>query len=219
VLVVAPGVVLLAAWAWETLLSSPRASTRMLTRAALLLGVLTTTISVVNAERRSGEVDVDVLVQQWILTHLAPGQRVALHDENNARLPRTASQLQQCMMYVDQPAAWREKWSVEGVNARENLSMPMQAVLLTDERFNAYWCRRELETETTDTGYWIVPYHSDRRFGAVLERDAITDFRTGSKELTGGVDVLVMNRPVDAGRPPSQEFQTARGQRVIYVKE
>ena len=147
-----------------------------------------------------------------------PGSRAAMRDENNARLPRTAEQLRQCAAYVEQPEAWREKWSVEGVTARDSLSMPMQAVLLNDERFNAFWCRRELETETTDTGYWIVPYHDDRRFGAVLERDAIAEFRTQSREVTGGVDVLVTNRPVDVGRPPVQQFRTERGERMIYVK-
>jgi hypothetical protein len=63
-----------------------------------------------------------------------------------------------------------------------------------------------------------VPYHAGRRFGASLERDAIGEFQTGGHTVTGGIDVLVVNRPIDVGRPPTQVFQTARGQRVIYVR-
>jgi hypothetical protein len=217
VLVVAPGVIVLAASAWETLLLNSRPSLRWAATIGLAICALTTAISLVKVERRAGEVDVDVLVQQWVLSHVPPGKRVALHDEDNARLPRAAEQLQRCIGYVDRPAAWREKWAAEGVNVGENLATPMQAVLLTDERFNAYWCKRELET-ATDAGYWIVPYHNERRFGAVLERDAIADFQEGGSSLTGGVDVLVVNRSLDVAGPPAQEFRTERGRRFIYVK-
>jgi hypothetical protein len=88
-------------------------------------------------------------------------------------------------------------------------------VILNDERFNAYWCRRELDLDRPD-GFRVVTYHSEPRFGSVLERDAVDDFRSGGREATGGVDVLVLNRPMDIGVPPAQVFRTARGQRVIY---
>src|SRR5262249_8941047 len=111
VLVVAPGVVVLAASAWETLLLTSRPSLRWTATIGLAICAVTTAVSLVRLERRTGEVDVDVLVQQWILSHVPPGKRVALHDEDNARLPRTAEQLRQCAAYVEQPEAWREKWS------------------------------------------------------------------------------------------------------------
>jgi hypothetical protein len=217
VLVITPGVILLAAWGWQQLLSSEGRSMRYASYAALSICTVATVISLVAAERRAGEIDVDVLAQRWILANVERGRRVALHDEDNAPLPGAADQLRECIAYVDEPAAWREKWLVEGYDPGDNVTTPMQAVLLTDERYRAFWCRRELETQT-EPGYWIVPYHNEKRFGAVLERDAIAEFRTGARTITGGVDVLVTNRPVDAGRSPAQEVRTERGQRIIYVR-
>jgi hypothetical protein len=111
--------------------------------------------------------------------------------------------------------AYREKWLVEGVKTLATDTRPMESMVLTDERFAAYWCRRELGVGNS-TGFRIVRYHDEPRFGAVLERDAIDDFRTGAHEATGGVDVLVMNRSIGSGVPPAQVFLTARGQRMIY---
>ena len=91
----------------------------------------------------------------------------------------------------------------------------MEAMVMNDERFNAYWCRRELEGGNP-SGFRVVAYHAEPRFEAVLEHDAVNEFRTGGRQVTGGVDVLVMNRWVDAGVPPIQVFRTARGDRVIY---
>jgi hypothetical protein len=217
VLVITTGIIFMGAWAWEQWLSSERRSIRYAGFAALGICTLATIVGLVNAERSAGEIDVDVLARQWILANVERGRRVALHDEDNAPLPRAVEQLRQCIAYVDEPTAWQEKWLVEGYDSGENVTMPMQAVVLTDERYRAYWCRRELETQT-DVGYWIVPFHNEKRFGAVLERDAIAEFRTGSHAITGGIDVLVTNRPVDAGRPPAQELRTQRGQRIIYVR-
>jgi hypothetical protein len=217
VLVVTPGAVLITAWGWEHWLSSPRSSIRRLAYAGVAACTVLTIISLVRAERRVGEVDVDVLVRRWIMTHVERGRRIAIHDEDNAYLPRAAEQLRQCSAYVETPDASREKWLVEGVKTEDNQMLPMQAILLTDERFRAYWCRRELEVQT-DPGYWIVTYNEQKRFGAVLERDAISEFRNDQQTATGGIDVLVTNRPVDAGRPPAQVFRTERGARVIYTR-
>jgi len=81
----------------------------------------------------------------------------------------------------------------------------MEAMLLTDERFSAYWCRRELGIGGA-AGFRVVPYHDGTRFGAVLERDAVEDFRTGGRQATGGVDVLVLNRELEVGSPPAAIF-------------
>src|SRR5204863_1812412 len=130
---------------------------------AIAIAVLSTVAALASAQRLDGEVDVDVLAQQWILAHVERGSRVALHDEDNAAVPRTTEQLRQCIAYGRDPAAWREKWHVEGVDAGENVTTPMEALLLTDERFKAYWCARELEAQK-EPGYWIVPYHGEPRF-------------------------------------------------------
>ena len=92
----------------------------------------------------------------------------------------------------------------------------MQSVVLNDELFHAYWCRRELQVQR-DPGFNIVPFHAEPRFGAMLEEDVVKEFRDRGRELTGGVDVLVVNRPVNAGVQPAQVFRTSRGQRLVYV--
>jgi len=88
-------------------------------------------------------------------------------------------------------------------------------MVLNDERFNAYWCRRELDMANS-SGFQIVTYHAEPRFSSVLERDAVNDFRTGAHLSNGQADVLVMNRTIDVGVPPAEVFETARGKRVIY---
>jgi hypothetical protein len=55
-----------------------------------------------------------------------------------------------------------------------------------------------------------VPYHDGIRFGAVLEQEAVDDFRSGA------IDVLVLNREVEVGRAPAAIFSTRSGRRVIY---
>jgi hypothetical protein len=216
-LVLLPGVAVLAAFGWDVALSSDRRPLRLMAVAAVGACAIATLMSLVGAERVAGEIDVDVLAKRWILTHVPRGRRVALHDEDNAFLPRAAGQLRQCVEYLETPAAYREKWLVVGVRSSAGDAQPMRSMVLSDESYAAYWCRRELDAQR-DPGFYVVPYHSDLRFGAVLERDAVNEFRNGSGELTGGVDVLVMNRPIDVGLSPAQLFKTARGQRVIYLR-
>ena len=93
----------------------------------------------------------------------------------------------------------------------------MRSVVLNDERFHGYWCRQELLAQP-DPGFVVVPYHAAMRFGAVLERQAIAEFRSGATAVTGGIDVLVLNRPVDVGVPAAVTLATRRGQRVIYQR-
>ena len=90
-------------------------------------------------------------------------------------------------------------------------------MVLNDETYLAYWCQRELEVQP-DPGYIVVPYHDGVRFGAFQERTVLSEFRDETTAETGGVDVLVTNRPVDTGRSPAQVFRTERGQRLIYLR-
>src|SRR5262249_41639464 len=110
---------------------------------------------------------------------------------------------------------YEEKWLVEGVKTSVGDMEPMESMVLNDEQFAAFWCRRELGVGNP-SGFQVVRYHDERRYGSVLEQDAIDAFRTGAGLSAGQSDVLVMNRPKDVGVPPVQVFRTARGGRVIY---
>jgi hypothetical protein len=214
-LVLMPGLVILAGVGWDSIDSGPE-WLRRLAAAGLAAALVLTTVGLVRAQRRAGETDVDVLAKQWILDRVQRGARVAVHQEVNAFLPRAAAQLRACIAYNGSPEAYREKWLVEGIVRRPDTFQPMRAVLFNDERFHEYWCRQELEAQR-DPGYFVVPYHADVRFGAVSEHDAIDEFRTRATVKTGGVDVLVVNRPVDAAVAPAALVSTQRGRRVIYV--
>jgi len=214
-LILLPGVLVFAACGWEAWLSSARRPARLFAAFACGGCVLITLYSLVRAERVAGEADVDVLTNQWILSNVGRGQRIAIHDEDNAFLPRTAAQLRECVNHVGTLEAYKEKWLVEGVSSTVDRAQPMRSMVLNDETYLAYWCHRELDVQQ-DAGYHIVPYHDGLRFGAFQERDVVSEFRNGTAAVTGGVDVLVMNRPIDVGRPPAQVLQTERGQRVIY---
>jgi hypothetical protein len=211
-----PGAALLSALGWESLLLKSRGRPRIVAAAALAVCVLMTISSLVSAERTAGEADVDVLAKEWIMTHVARGRRIAVYDESNAFLPRTAEQLRRCVEYVETPAAYREKWHVENVTDSES-AQPMRSVVLNDELYHAYWCRRELDVQR-DPGFYVVPYHEEPRYGAVLEREALNDFRIGSTAATGGIDVLVANRSVAVGLLPAHVIERRRGRRLIYVR-
>jgi hypothetical protein len=215
-LVLMPGLVVLAAEAWEWLSTHERPLIRVTGTTVLVAAIAATAVSLVRNQRVVGEIDVDVAARRWILANVSRGKRVAIHDEDNAFLPRTAAQLRHCAEYVETEAAYREKWKTESLKSPE-AGEPMSAMVLNDERFHAFWCRRELETQR-DPGFWLVAFNPDARVDRTLERDAITEFRTGSTELTGGVDVLVTNRAVDSGASPVQVFRTARGERYIYAR-
>src|SRR5260221_7839974 len=104
----------------------------------------------------------------------------------NAYLPRTAGQLRACAERVTTASAYQEKWLVEGIKTSVADQRPMESMVLDDERFNAYWCRRELGVGSP-SGFRVVTYHDEPRFGAVLEREAVNDFRTSAR-LAGGDD-------------------------------
>jgi hypothetical protein len=133
----------------------------------------------------------------------------------NAYLPRAADELRACAEYVSTTTAYEEKWLIEGVKTTVADTKPMESMVLTDERFAAYWCQRELTVGNLN-GFHIVTYHAEPRFGSILERDAVSAFTGRAHHGVPPLDVLVMNRPVDVGVPPAQTFRTARGQRVIY---
>lgn len=214
-IVLLPGAAILAGLGWDEWLRHPGVVFRRGAAVALAVCLVATTISLVRSQGIVGEADVDVLVRNWLVANVSPGSRVALHDEANAYLPRAADQLRACAEHVTTASAYEEKWLVEGVKTSAADQRPMESMVLDDERFNAYWCRRELGVGNP-SGFRVVTYHDEPRFGAVLERDAVNDFRTGAHLATGEVDVLVMNRAIDVGLSPVQAFKTARGERVIY---
>jgi hypothetical protein len=217
-LILFPGVLVFAALGWEAWLGSAGRMSRAYAGIACAVSVTITLVSLVFAERTAGQIDVDVLTNQWILANIPRGERIAIHDEDNAFLPRAAGQLRACVDHLGTLAAYREKWLVEGVESTVDAAQPMRSMVLNDETYLAYWCHREMDVQQ-DPGYNLVPYHDGRRFGAFEERDVVREFRTGATERTGGVDVLVMNRPIDVGMDPVQVFQTERGQRVLYRRE
>jgi hypothetical protein len=216
-IVLLPGAAILAGLGWDEWLRHPRVVCRRGAAIALAICLIATTTSLVRSQGVVGEADVDVLVRNWLLANVGPGSRVALHDEMNAYLPRAADQLRACEERVTTASAYQEKWLVEGVKTSVADERPMESIVLDDEHFNAYWCRRELGVGNAFV-FHVVTYHDEPRFGAVLERDAVNDFKTGGRQATGGVDVLVMNRRVDVRVPPVQVFRTARGQRMIYQR-
>jgi hypothetical protein len=214
-IVLFPGAAIITGLGWDEWLRHPRLVVRRTAAVVLAAVLIVTTTSLVRSQRVVGEADVDVLVRNWIVANVSPGSRLAVHDEMNAYLPRVADQLRDCAEHVTTVAAYEEKWLVEGVRTSAGDQRPMESMVLNDERFNAYWCRRELDVANPN-GFRIVTYHDEPRFDAVLERDAVNDFRTGGHLPAGVADVLVMNRPIEVGSPPVQTFETARGKRVIY---
>ncbi|MEO7192553.1 MAG: hypothetical protein ABI051_15985 [Vicinamibacterales bacterium] len=216
-LVLLPGLALVAArgWQWATETGSRHAQT--IVTCALALTVATTGWQIVRATGRMAPIDVDVLATRWITEHVPRGARVAVQEETVAPLPREAQQLRQCVERVDSPAGYRDKWRLEGVELPAGDSLPMQGVVMNDERVFAYWCRQELDA-SKDDGFHVVPYHRDAHFWSVRERQAIDEFAKGASDVTGGIDVLVLNRVEDVGRPPARVFENARGRRVIYLR-
>jgi hypothetical protein len=216
-LAVMPGLLVLAGLGWGRWLGAERRIARSGAFIALTACAVLTVSHLVTDERRAAESDPDALAREWVLAHVARGSRVALHHETNAFLPRTRAQLSSCAEWVGTPEAYRKKWELLGVASGPTGSEPMRTMVLNDELFNAHWCRRELQVQT-DPGYDVVTYHREPRFGAMLESEAIRNFQAGSHEPAGGVDVLIVNRPVAVNVPPSAVLQTRRGQRVIYIQ-
>jgi hypothetical protein len=214
-IVLLPGAVILAGLGWDEWLGDSRVMVRRGAAVALAASLAATTMSLVRSQRVVGEADVDVLMRNWVLANVSPGSRVAVHDEMNAYLPREFDQLRECSERVTTAAAYQEKWIVEGLKTSTGERRPMESMVMNDERFNAFWCQRERDAGSP-LRFHVVTYHDAPRFEAVLEQDAVNDFKTGDRQATGGIDVLVMNRPVNVGVAPVQVFRTARGQRVIY---
>lgn len=216
-LVLTPAIALLCAYGWESLMGRPTTAARRVASVTFAMALLATGVGLVLSQRMAREVDVDVLAKRWVMEHVPRGQRVAIFDEVNAFLPRTPGQLDACINAVESPQSYARKWAVLGYKGGEISGAPMRSMLLTDEEYHAYWCRRERLAQQ-DPGYAVVPYHTQPRFGSLLETDVVREFKSGEHEITGGIDVLVVNRDVDAGRPPAVVLRTARGQRAIYIK-
>lgn len=216
-LVVLPGLAVIAGIGWETALLHRQRFVRAAALVALLVSLGVTVGALIDTQRTASEVDVDVLTRNWIMANVERGKRIARYDEDSTPLPRTPEQLRACVDAPTTSAAYVEKLRLVGMSGDGADAEPMRSAVLNDELFRAHWCRRELGSQR-DSGFYITPYHSEPRFGAVLERDALADFRSGSKDATGGVDVLVMNRLVDVGVQPAAVFRTRRGQRVVYSR-
>jgi len=213
-----PGLTILAALGWERWLTLSNTNLRLVGATAFAICLAATSTNLIATERRNAELDVDVLVKRWILANVPRGKNVAIHNESNAFLPRMADQLLDCANAVRTPDAYEEKWLVEGSVAPVRPDVEaMQSVILNDELFHAYWCRRELQAQP-DPGFKVITYHAEPRFGAVPEKDVLNEFRSGKTSLTDGIDVLVENRAVDVGVSPVQIFETRRGRRLIYVR-
>src|SRR5439155_15293922 len=106
---------ILAGLGWDQWLGDRHVMVRRGAAVALAACLVATTMSVVRSQRVIGEVDVDVLMRNWVLANVGPGSRVAVHDEMNAYLPRDFDQLRQCSERVTSMAAYEEKWLTEGV--------------------------------------------------------------------------------------------------------
>jgi hypothetical protein len=215
-LVLVPGLLVIAAAGWEWSVSRPRTALRISALIALVACVAATVPALVRAEVEAAEVDVDVLARDWILANVPRGSRVAVYDEVNAYLPRTPAQLRTCVDEVRSRDAYGVKWRVLGGAQPSDDSEPFRSALLNDEMFRAYVCARELEV-SADPGYVVIPYHNEPRFGALLEKDAFDVFMEGEGLGERRIDVLVVNRPIDAGVTPSATLRTRRGTRVIYL--
>ena len=216
-LVLMPGLLVLAATAWEKALSHPVPRVRIAVLAALGVCVLATAVSLFQAESVAGEVDVDVLARDWIVAHVPQGSRVAVYDEVNAYLPQAPAQLRACADEAATHAAYSEKWRLLGFPVENEGPEPFRSTLLNDEMFRAYICARELAV-SRDAGYFVIPYHNEPRFGALLEREAFDTFKAASDRPGERIDVLVVNRTIDAGTPPAVMLRTRRGLRVIYTR-
>jgi len=216
-LVLLPGVVLLAGFAGDHWLGPARPRSWPVAAVVLAGCAIATMTTLWSSQRIAAETDVDVLAARWVTTHVRPGSRVAVWEESNAFIPRTEVQLRECSEQTEDPAAYAEKWRLNGINDPGDEAQPMRTAILNDEIFRAYWCRRELQARK-DAGYFVLPYHTQPRFGALLENDVTDEFRTGQHAVTGGVDVLVINRRLDVGLPPAQVLETRRGLRAIYVR-
>ena len=210
-LVLLPGAIVAAGFGWELYLVDARVTVRRAGLAALGICLVATMASLVQSQLRVGEVNVDVQLRNWIVANAKPGSGVAVHDEMNAFLPRTIDELRACAEYVTTAAAYREKWRVEGTDTSVSDVRPMESLLLTDERFTAHWCLRELGL-ANPAGYRVVTYHDGIRFGSVLEQEAVAEFRAGA------IDVLVLNREVEVGKAPAAIFSNRAGRRVIYQR-
>lgn len=217
-MVLAPGMAVLAAIGWHrALTASGRAL--VIARTAAGFALIVTLTQLVAAERVAGEADVDSLARAWVLENVPRGARVAVHDESNASLPRSAAQLSACSRAAEGMDAYRRKWEQLGYPPPDGGAEPLRLMLLNDEMSYAYWCRRELEAQH-DPGYFVIRYHADRRANAVLERDVIAELANGDAvggNAVGGIDVLVINRQL-GDRDSRAVLRTRRGARFIYTR-
>jgi hypothetical protein len=218
-LVVLPAVAVLAAMGWERGLLEPRGPVRLAITGVFAISVVWAGATLVRSQREIGQTHVDVLVRRWILERVPSGSTVALYDETVAPLPRTADQLRACAERPESAEGYRDKWRVLGIDPPIGVSEPMRAMLLNDERFHAYWCRRELGVRLAHpAGYRVVSFHADPRFWAIREADAIDRFRAEASGTGTGLDALVLNRLADVGVAPAAVLRSAGGERVIYVR-
>ncbi len=218
-LVLLPGLAILSGIGWERWLEHGSRIRRQIGLVALIACLALTVAGLINRQRDDADAPPDALVAEWLQAHVPPGARIALFDEDNVPPQRTEAQLQECVAFARTPAAYIRKWGIEGVDARQTTNaQPMRSLILTDEDFAAYQCARELGAPR-GPGYYIVGYHREPRFDALLESDVIADFISGQTGRSGGVDVLVLDTPIPGGARPAAVIRARRGQRFIYTRE
>jgi hypothetical protein len=216
-LVLAPAICLLAGAGWNFVLSADRAPrVRQAGALAAAVALVWSVVTVTAWWGRVSEASADRMAAAWLVQHVEPGSTVALHSDANAFVPRTREDLQLCESYVFTPDAYLEKWASNGVQSATALGQPMRNAVLNDELFASFWCSRELLVTREDTGFRIVRFHSQPRFGAVLTRQAEHLF--DRDDGTPGVSVLVMNAPRLGNPPPTAVLRAPSGARFIYAR-
>jgi hypothetical protein len=218
VLVLLPGVAVLAGLGWEYCLGHRTRFVRAATGVGLVASLLFMTVNLGASQRDIGATHVDVLAARWVMQYVPPGAVVAVHDETVAPLPRTAEQLRACVARVTTSEAYRQKWSILGWGVDPDGPEPMRSMLLNDERYFAYLCRRELDVRSESEGYRVVLFHNGPRFWAVEEADAMTRFRSDTVAEPARIDVLILSQEADVGVEPIEIVRSPVGQRIIYVR-
>jgi hypothetical protein len=218
-LVLLPGIAVIAALGWDSVARGQLNNMRVAGLVVFLLVVAISLVELYASQRNVRTVNLDVLAGRWVLAHVTPGASVAVYDEQVAVIPRTAEQLRACVARAESADAYSEKWKIVGLSAPSSTeSEPMRSMLLNDEQFFAFWCARELRHRQAAEGYRVLLYHDGPRFWALDEQTVLQEFRTQSRETTGGVDVLVVNRPLDGLGNPQAILRSKEGQRIIYAR-
>jgi hypothetical protein len=215
-LVLLPGVALMAGAALQGVARRLTARSTVLAWSAAAVLCLVAFAQLAAAERRVADPHPDLDVREWVLAHVPPGSRIALHSEFTQYLPRTAAQLDICSTFVQTREAYVQKWATNGVRITTAAGEPFRDAVLNDELFAAYWCSRE--RLLGQAGYHIVPYHDGARFQGRRTDVVLRGFIEGLHDPARGFDVLVTSFEVPGAPPPVAAVTRRGGQRLIYMR-